>query len=389
VAQGTFYHHFKSKDGGIHMNRHKRFITTSLLVFLMFSVILSSATAQTASIEDIEIVDLYSNIDSADVTLYSEVHLTDITIDAELILEEEVLRRERFVIAEALPDIEITKVVHWDLKSPEDGFYITRMTLAMGGSALDTRYHNFSYGSPALPRVFIKDIIPDSRGVSVILSPYRTVYGTQAVLTDVEYMLVDGDTVIYRTTDQRVDLVQATPLSEDWTVRLENNHQYSARVKINTPSQRQRDAVIARSVDFTAIDDARITELYRDETGASATVLGLSQVPFAGEIVFTVSKDGETIEEIREKSPILMSDDDETTEVIWASRLPAGTYELSVEVIGNDGDVVDVLETVIEAEDSGYNASATSATSPGETPGFNVYGAALAIMAIYLFHKGR
>jgi hypothetical protein len=367
------------------MNRHKRFTTTSLLAVLMFLAILSSAAAQTASIGDIEIVDLYSSIDSADVTIHPEVHLTNITIDAELILEEEVLRRERFVIDEALPDIEITKVVLWDLKSPEDGFYITRMTLSMDGSVLGTRYHNFSYGSPALPRVFIKDIIPDSRGVSIILSPYRTVYGTQAVLTDVEYMLVDGDTVIYRTTDQRVDVVQATPLSEDWNVRLENNHQYSTRVKIKVPSQRQRDAVIARSVDFTAIDDARITELYRDETGASATVLGLSQVPFTGEIVFTVSKDGETIEEIREKSPILMSDDDETTEVIWDSRLPAGTYELSVKVVGNDGDVVDVLETVIEAEDSGYNASATSATSPEDTPGFNIYEVVFAVVAAGLF----
>jgi len=355
----------------------------------MFSAILSSAAAQTASIEDIEIVDLYSDIDSADVTIHPEAHLTDITIDAELIFEDEVLRRERFVIDEAPPDIEITKVVHWDIKSPEDGFYITRMTLAMDGSVLDTRYHNFSYGSPALPRVFIKDIIPDSSGVSVILSPYRTVYGTQAVLTDVEYMLVDGDTVIYRTTDQRVDVVQATPLSEDWTVRLENNHQYSARVKIKTPSQRQRDSIIARSVDFTAIDDARITELYRDETGASATVEGHSQVPFVGDIVFTVSKDNEIIEEIIKASPVLMSDDDETIEVIWASRLPAGVYELSVNLVGNDGDVVDVLETVIEAEDAGYNASATSTTSPEETPGFNVCGAALAIMAIYLFRKGR
>jgi len=244
----------------------------------------------------------------------------------------------------------------------------------------------------AVPRfqgVFIKDIIPDSRGVSIILSPYRTVYGMQAVLTDVEYMLVDGDTVIYRTTDQRVDVVQATPLSEDWTVRLENNHQYSARVKIKTPSQRKKDSIIARSVDFTAIDDARITELYRDETGASATLEGHSQVPFAGDIIFTVSTDGETIEEVRKKSPILMSDDDETTEVIWASRLPAGTYELSVKVVGNDGNVVDVLETIIEAEDSGYNATTTYTTSPEETPGFNVYGVTLAIMAIHLFRKDR
>ncbi len=370
------------------MNRYKLAITTSLLVFLMFPAIFSSAAAQTDSTEDIGIIDLYSSIDSADVTLHSSAHCTDITIDAELMLEGEVLSTERFKIGETLSDTDITKVVAWDLKSPEDGFYITRMTLSMGGSVLETRYRNFSYGSPALPRVFIKDIIPDSRGVSIIISPYRTQFGTQAVLTDVEYMLVDGDTVIYRTTDQRVDVVQATPLSEDWNVRLENNHQYSARVKIKVPSQRQRDTVIARSVDFTAEDDAGITELYRDETGASATVLGLSQVPFTGEIVFTVSKDGGTIEEIREKSPILMSGDDETTEVIWDSRLPAGTYELSVKVIGNNGDVVDILETVIEAEERGYEASATATTAP-ETPGFNVCQVVFAVLALYLFRRNE
>ena len=367
------------------MNRHKLFIIPFLL---MFPAILSSAAAQTASTEDIGIIDLYSNIDSADVTLHSRAHHTNITIDAELMLEDEVLRREQFKIDETLPDTGITKVASWDIKSPEDGFYITRMTLSMDGSVLDTKYYNFSYGSPALPRVFIKDIIPDSSGVSVILSPYRTQFGTQAVLTDVEYMLVDGDTVIYRTTDRRVSVVQATPLSKNWNVRLLNNHQYSARVKIRIPSAKSRDTVIARSVDFTAEDDARITELYRDETGSSATVLGLSQVPFTGEIVFTVSRDGDTIEDIREKSPVLMSDDDETTEVIWDSRLEAGTYELSVKVVGNDGDLVDRWDTIIEAEESRYvNVSATP--TPKKTPGFNIYQVAFAIMAIYLFRKDR
>lgn len=279
-------------------------------------------------------------------------------------------------------------MISWNIANPDDGFYITRMTLAMDGSVRETKYHNFSYGSPALPRIYIKDIIPDSRGVSVILSPYRTQFGSQAVLTDVEYMLVDGDTVIYRTTDQRVDVVQATPLSKNWNVRLENNHPYSTRVKIRTPSAKSRDTVIARSVDFTAIDDARITELYRDETGASATVLGLSQVPFTGEIVFTVSKDGETIEEIRERSPILMSEDDETIEVIWSSRLPAGTYELSVKVVGNDGDLVDVRDTIIEAEESRY-VNVSQAPTPKKTPGFNVCQAALVVMVLYLFRRHR
>ena len=201
-------------------------------------------------------------------------------------------------------------------------------------------------------------------------------------------MLVDEDTVIYKTTDRRVTVVQATTLSKNWNVRLENNNNYITRVKVRISSPRDfgippGDTVIASSEDFTAMDDARITELYRDETGASATVLGLSQVPFTGEIVFTVSKDNETVEVIQEISPILMLEDDETIEVTWNKRLPAGLYGLSVTLLGNDGDVVDVWDTVIEAEEKRDENESTVPT-PAETPGFNVYGAAFAIMVMYL-----
>lgn len=375
------FHEICIKNGGMYLNRHKRFMIT-------FSVILIFIAVQSASAEDINIIDVYSNMDSADITLHAGEYYANITIDADLIFEEEVLASKKFIIEEAFPDTDITKVASWNIRNFEDGFYITRMTLSMDGSVLETGYYNFSYGTPTLPRIYIKDIIPDSSGVSVILSPYRTQYGTEAVLIDVEFMLVDRDTVIYQTTERRVSVVQATSLSKNWNVRLENNHPYSTRVKVKVPSARSRDAVIARSEDFTAKDDARITELYRDETGASATVLGLSQVPFTGSIVFTVSKDGETIEEILEKSPVLMSEDDETIEVTWSSRLPAGTYELSVKVVGNDGDVLDRWDTIIEAEESRYeNVSATPTPKP--TPGFSISSAAFAIMAIYLFRRHR
>ncbi len=116
--------------------------------------------------------------------------------------------------------------------------------------------------------------------MSVILAPLIPQSGTEQrpVLADVEYMLVDRDTVIYRTTDRRVTVIQPTSLSKDWNVFLENNHQYSTRLKIRVSPP--EEAVIAMSINFTAMDDARITELYRDETGASATIMGLSQVPF-------------------------------------------------------------------------------------------------------------
>ncbi|MCD4799785.1 MAG: hypothetical protein K8R19_12370, partial [Methanosarcinales archaeon] len=166
---------------------------------------------------------------------------------------------------------------------------------------------------------------------------------------------------------------------------LENNHDYSTRVKARISSP--KDAVIAQSEDFTSKDDVRITELYRDETGASATVEGYSQVPFDGYVVFTVTKDDTIIEEVREKSPILTNDDDETIEIIWTRKLAAGIYGLSVEVIGNDGDILDEWDTVIES-DYDSSADATPEPTPTETPGFGIILATFALVSLFIL-SGR
>jgi len=337
---------------------------------------------QPASAEDIDIVDVYSDIDSVDITLHSGGHYMDITIDADLILKGEVLASRQFNIKEISPQTDITKVGFWDIAKADEGFYRTKMVLSIGGSVLETRYNNFSYGRQALPRIFIKDVVPDPKGVSIILAPHTTLYGTEPVLADVEYMLVDGDTVIYRTTERRVTVAQATPLSVNWNVLLENNHQYRTRVKVRISAP--LDFVIATTEEFTATDDARITELYRDETGASVTVLGQSQVPFTGSIVFTVTENGEIIEEISEKSPILMSGDDETIEVIWSSRLAAGIYELTVKVAGNDGDVLDIWDTIIEVEQDIFADETPASTPAEESPALSIYSTAFLFILIYL-----
>ncbi|MCL7413119.1 MAG: hypothetical protein M8353_05825 [ANME-2 cluster archaeon] len=353
--------------------------------FTLFLIILACIFIPPTMAEDISIIDVYSDIDSADITLHSGGEYTDIIIDAELVFDKKVIATRQFSITSIDPDSDITKVTSWDITNPKEGFYRTRMTLFMDGSPLETRYFNFSYGWQALPGISIKDIVPDSRGISVILAPYSSMAGSRPVLTDIEYMLVDGDTVIYRTTDNRVTVVQATSLSKDWNVLLLNDHEYYTRVKarISTPA----DAVIARSEGFTAIDDARITELYRDETGASATVLGYSQVPFDGHIMYTVTQDNTVIESVREKIPLLTSGDDETIEVIWDRKLAAGIYGLSVEVIGNNGDVLDRWNTVIESEYDGSSDS-TPVPTPTQTPGFGIFQVSL-VMASLIVLSGR
>ena len=355
------------------------YFRSSSLRFFIFMAIFMILSVQSASAEDNHIIDVYSDIDSADITLQTGMHYTDMTLDADLIFNGKVLASRRFAIKEIFPDNDITKVISWNLDNPADGHYITRIILAKG-TVLETKYYNFSYGKgwQSLPRIFIKDIISDSSGVSVILAPLIPQSGTEQrpVLADVEYMLVDRDTVIYRTTDRRVTVIQPTSLSKDWNVFLENNHQYSTRLKIRVSPP--EEAVIAKSINFTAMDDARITELYRDETGASATIMGLSQVPFEGSIIFTVYKNGDVIEEIKEKSPILMSKDDETIEVSWKNRLLPGLFKLSVNAIGNDGDVIDRWDTVIEAKEKKLLDIEPAATE--QAPGFPAFFSIIAIL---------
>jgi hypothetical protein len=102
------------------------------------------------------------------------------------------------------------------------------------------------------------------------------------------------------------------------------------------------------------MDDAKITDVYKDEIGASATIEGESQVPFDGYVQFTVYDGDEEniVESAIMRSPILLTEDDETVEAIWENRLQEGKYKLVIEVIGNDGDVLDIQETIIDVEES-------------------------------------
>lgn len=363
--------------------RENTYLTAVPIGIILLVLLLPSASAQ-----EIQITDIYSDMDMADITIHSKEQYSDLNLNADLIFDGEVISSKQLFINEITPDCEIIKVASWNVTNPKDGFYRARMTLSENSKVLETKYYNFSYGRQALPRIYIKDMIPDSSGVSVILSPSTTQYGSNPVLTDIEYMLIDGDTAIYHTTDSRISVVQATPLSEDWNVLLENNHPYISRIKLRISSP--QDAVIARSEGFTAKDNARITELYKDETGASVTVEGISQVPFTGSLIFTISKDGETIEEIKEKSPILTSGDDETIEVIWGSRLGAGIYDLSVTVSGNDKDILDKWDTIIEAKEDQYDhgQNESESTEPTETPGFGIHLTVISILIMYLI-SGR
>jgi len=161
---------------------------------------------------------------------------------------------------------------------------------------------------------------------------------------------VEGNDIIYLTKDEKIS-IHTTPLTVNkrWNTLLVNNKEYTGRVKVRISDP---GSIIVATDTFTSMDDAEITDIYKDEIGASATIAGNSQVPFDGYVRFTVYSENsdEIMESAIRRSPILLTEDDETVESIWKNSLAEGRYKLAIEIIGNDGDVLDIQETVIDVE---------------------------------------
>ena len=343
----------------------------ALLLLSAFQVSAANAT-QTNGTDPARIVELYSDLESFDVTLYSAQPEKNLTLETSLIRpgrgSEEAISTQEFLTGSFPANTRVTKVGFWDVRNPERGAYTLRARLMEQGQVLSESKYEFVYGSNSASRLQVDDLVPNSEGISVVLSP------NQASLFDIEYMLVNGHDVIYETKTEKVSLTSVPEaFSASWGTLLENNNEYAGRVKVHVYSPDQ--GFIVSTERFTARDNAEITDIYEDETGASATVLGRSQVPFEGNLVFSAYKlnansekgNDDLIESVQQRVPVLLNNDDETVEVAWKERLTKGVYRLKIELIGNDGDVIERKETIIESDLSLINESKTVPDTGNET----------------------
>jgi len=349
-----------------------------LLVLFLISILPASAedTSQVDGTRQVRIAELYSDLESFDVTLYSNQPEENLTLEVSLVRpergNEEVIATQAFSTGSFPANTRVMKVGLWDIRNAERGAYTLRARLLEQGKVLSESEYGFVYGSNSASKLQVDDLVPNSEGIAVVLSP------NQASLFDLEYMLVDGHDVIYSAKTEKAALTSVPEtFSASWGTLLENNKEYTGRVKVRVYSPSR--GFLASTENFTSRDDAEITDIYQDETGASATVLGRSQVPFEGNLVFSVSELQETsgigssvfVESIRERVPVLLNADDETVEVAWKERLTEGVYRLEIELFGNNGDVIERRETIIESDLSPLNASETSPGTGNATSGEN------------------
>lgn len=285
-----------------------------------------------------EIVDLYSGIESADVTVDGDVAGYLLRLD--LIDNGKALQTRNLVL-----DGPGTWIAKWTAFSAEEGSYDVCASLWKNDTEVSRRCYNFFYGGPTPIRFDVRDFYADSRGAHLSIS------GRDPTIVDIYYMLISGDKAIYVSRDKAVPitggLAAPTQIDYAWKQILEDNREYTGRVKIVELNHNQTRAFMNS---FVALDDARITETYEDEIGASATVLGNSRVPFVGTLRFELSQNGAPIAQIEKKTPVLLAGDDETVEISWDRTLEPGIYQLSIVLLGNDGDVRDVEESIIEAK---------------------------------------
>ncbi len=339
-------------------------------------MVLAVLLAMAGTAQSSEIADLYSSIESADVTVQGNVSGMDLRLDLIDNGKDGLVLASRNLTLDGAG----TWVVSWPELDVEKGSYDVCARLRNNGTLVSEKCRNFYYGGVEPIRFDVRDFRADSRGMHLAIS------ASDPTIVDIYYMLIDGNKAAYVTREQVVAISGsfAMPVTRDyaWKQILDSGHQYAGRVKIVELNHN-----LSRSFmnSFTAIEDAKITETYQDETGASATVMGNSRVPFKGTLRFILSQNGTVLNITEKATPVLLTGDDETVEIAWNETLDPGIYQLRTVLFGQVGDVMDLEENVIEAKP----LVRSNTTDTEKKASFPADACALALITVVLLRRRR
>jgi hypothetical protein len=307
--------------------------------------------AMICSAQSQEITDVFSNIELADVTVSGDAAGHDLRLD--LTSDGAVLQTRTTSL-----DGPGTWISAWNSSGLKKGTYVVCASLLLHNDIQSKMCYDLFYGGETPVRFDVRDFNADSRGI------HLSILSTDPTIVDLYYMLITGNKALYISKDESVPIASNMPLEIDmpWRQILQEGKEYSGMVKIVEISSHQTRAFMKS---FIAKSDASITETYEDETGASATVLGNSRVPFEGKLEFLLYQNGTEHQMIEKNTPVLLAGKDETVEVSWNRTLDPGIYQLRVVLLGNGGDVKDISESIIEAKPI---ARSTNSTQPQKSP---------------------
>ncbi len=274
-------------------------------------------------------------------------------------------------------------------------FIITLSSSALGADSVNSAIP--SDDSAYFTRVYVDGFSVNSNGFKLILRTYERHQEIhfKPFLADIEYVLMAEGRVIYSKRVEQVPLSAGSggeiELDHHGHAALEAGKNYTGMAKIYLYSKGTPEYYLTASSNFTARNDADITEVYGDSIGASATIRSKSMVPLNARIIFNLKQDGRIIETKEIAAPSIMSNDKEkTVNVLWNNNLNEGTYMVSVLLEGND---ITVNHDKIFTVEKRATATPKSTAQPGNSghsiPGFTLVLGILAISTIVLIRRQR
>ncbi|MDG6243312.1 MAG: hypothetical protein QCH31_02805 [Methanolobus sp.] len=156
------------------------------------------------------ITEIYSDLQTYDITLQSSEHVSGLNLDITLEHAGSILDRQTFSIENIPPGKSVTKAFKWDTDNKGSGKYTIVTVVSRDGCKLIENTYNFVSGREILSRLVVNDIVANSKGAIIMITPMN------AVLFDVEYMLIEGSDVIYSSTKKKVSVhTQPMEVSRD------------------------------------------------------------------------------------------------------------------------------------------------------------------------------
>ncbi|HEY9205059.1 MAG TPA: hypothetical protein VIO58_03980 [Candidatus Methanoperedens sp.] len=249
-------------------------------------------------------------------------------------------------------------------------------------------------------KIYIDGFGANSNGFKLILRTYERHAETsfKPFLSDIEYILVTEGLVVY---SKRVEQIPLSPgiegniiLDHQANVALKEGRNYTGMAKVYLYRDGNPEYYLTAISNFTAWNDAEITEVYGDGIGASATIKSTSMVPLDAKIIFTLKQDGRVVETREIAAPSIMSNDKEkTVNILWTDNLGEGTYIVLVLLNGknlavNYDKVFTVDKKTSEKTAEPVNQSGNAGDNLS-TPGFTLIIPVIAILALVLIYKRR
>lgn len=246
-------------------------------------------------------------------------------------------------------------------------------------------------------KIYVDGFSVNSNGFKLILRTYERHQEIhfKPFLADIEYVLMTQGQVIYSKRVEQIPLSAGSygeiVLNHHGHVALEAGKNYTGMAKVYLYSQGIPEYYLTSSSNFTARNDADITEVYGDSIGASSTIKSKSMVPLNAKIIFNLKQDGRIIETKEIAAPSIMSNDKEkTVNILWNDNLNEGAYMVSVLLEGKDITVNHDKTFTVEKRAAVTPQSATQPRDSGHgIPGFTLVLAILAMFALVLISRRR